>query len=334
MATERSVRTSSETAAGSCSRNVGSSLDSVDDLHDVRARLFLDGQVDRALAAVPRHALVVLDAVVDVRHLVEPHRVAVAVGDDHGAVRGGAHQLAAGLHDVGLVRAVNGSGRQVDVVVRDRRRELVEPDAMRRQLVGVGVDPHRVLRGAEHVDLRHAADHRDALRDRALGVLVDGRHRQRGRTEHQEEDRLIVRVHLLVRRRRRHLRRQLARRLRDHRVDVLRRGVDVAAQVELQRDVRAALRAGGVDRVEAGDCRELLLERQRDGDAIVSGLAPGRPAPTWMVGKSTVGRSLTGSCWYDSVPKTMIPSMISAVVTGRLMKRAARFMTWPCPPCS
>ncbi len=30
--------------------------------------------------------------------------------------------------------------------------------------------------------------------------------------------------------------------------------------------------------------------------AIVSGLAPGSPASTWMVGKSTVGRSLTGSC--------------------------------------
>src|SRR3954453_3944229 len=30
-------------------------------------------------------------------------------------------------------------------------------------------------------------------------------------------------------------------------------------------------------------------------DAIVSGLAPGRLADTWIVGKSTVGRSLTGS---------------------------------------
>ncbi len=30
-------------------------------------------------------------------------------------------------------------------------------------------------------------------------------------------------------------------------------------------------------------------------EAIVSGLAPGRPAETEMVGKSTVGRSLTGS---------------------------------------
>jgi hypothetical protein len=30
-------------------------------------------------------------------------------------------------------------------------------------------------------------------------------------------------------------------------------------------------------------------------DAIVSGLAPGRPALTWIVGKSTFGRSATGS---------------------------------------
>src|SRR5437588_1262038 len=30
--------------------------------------------------------------------------------------------------------------------------------------------------------------------------------------------------------------------------------------------------------------------------AIVSGLAPGRPAETWMVGKSTFGRTFTGNC--------------------------------------
>ena len=30
-------------------------------------------------------------------------------------------------------------------------------------------------------------------------------------------------------------------------------------------------------------------------EAMVSGLAPGRPADTWMVGKSTWGRAETGS---------------------------------------
>ena len=32
-------------------------------------------------------------------------------------------------------------------------------------------------------------------------------------------------------------------------------------------------------------------------DAMVSGLAPGRLAVTCIVGKSTLGRSLTGSAW-------------------------------------
>src|SRR4029077_69318 len=58
-------------------------------------------------------------------------------------------------------------------------------------------------------------------------------------------------------------------------------------------------------------------------DASVSGLAPGRLACTWMVGKSTVGRSLTGSCRYAWRPNTMIPSMMRVVVIGRWMKMDA-----------
>ena len=61
-------------------------------------------------------------------------------------------------------------------------------------------------------------------------------------------------------------------------------------------------------------------------------LRPGNPAPTWMVGKSIAGRSLTGSSRYDMMPNTMIPRMISVVVTGRLMKISLRFMTPPSRP--
>src|SRR3954467_3425134 len=56
--------------------------------------------------------------------------------------------------------------------------------------------------------------------------------------------------------------------------------------------------------------------------AIVSGLAPGSDAETWIVGKSTVGKSLTGSLRYDEMPKKRIPIMTSAVITGRRMNRA------------
>src|SRR6185369_13347135 len=61
-------------------------------------------------------------------------------------------------------------------------------------------------------------------------------------------------------------------------------------------------------------------------EAIVSGLAPGREALTWMVGKSTFGKSLTGSARYPAMPNKMIPIMTSAVMTGRLMKTSVMFM--------
>src|SRR6185437_13701410 len=62
-------------------------------------------------------------------------------------------------------------------------------------------------------------------------------------------------------------------------------------------------------------------------DAIVSGLAPGSAAFTVIVGKSTVGRSLTGSRLYALTPKKRIPVMTRIVVTGRRMKSSERFIS-------
>jgi len=60
--------------------------------------------------------------------------------------------------------------------------------------------------------------------------------------------------------------------------------------------------------------------------AIVSGLAPGRFAVTWSVGKSTVGRSLTGRSRYPMAPKIRIDSTRRVVATGRRMNGSAIFM--------
>src|SRR6476469_2117274 len=48
-------------------------------------------------------------------------------------------------------------------------------------------------------------------------------------------------------------------------------------------------------------------------DAIGSGEAPGRFAETWIVGKSTLGRSDTGSSRYPITPKRRMPIMTSVV---------------------
>ncbi len=87
-------------------------------------------------------------------------------------------------------------------------------------------------------------------------------------------------------------------------------------------------------------------------DAMVSGLAPGSDAFTWMVGKSTFGRSLTGKSLYAKTPKMTIAAMTNVVMMGRLMNPPeiviVRFLPWaglqrfwsrcsaPCsalPPC-
>src|ERR1019366_1957252 len=60
--------------------------------------------------------------------------------------------------------------------------------------------------------------------------------------------------------------------------------------------------------------------------AIVCGLGPGSTAVTVIVGKSTFGRSLTGSWLRATMPKTRIPVMTSVVMTGRLMKSVVKFM--------
>jgi len=83
--------------------------------------------------------------------------------------------------------------------------------------------------------------------------------------------------------------------------------------------------------VETMESRPSIVENWRSrgvatAAAMVSGLAPGRPAPTWIVGKSTLGRSLTGSSRKAITPKMRMAAMIRVVMTGRSMKGRDMFM--------
>ncbi len=59
-------------------------------------------------------------------------------------------------------------------------------------------------------------------------------------------------------------------------------------------------------------------------DAMVSGLAPGKPAPTEIVGKSTCGRGATGKKLNATAPERKIAMVISEVATGRRMNGAEK----------
>src|ERR1700757_4167608 len=58
--------------------------------------------------------------------------------------------------------------------------------------------------------------------------------------------------------------------------------------------------------------------------AMVSGLAPGRPAPTEMVGKSTCGSGATGRKRKAAIPESKIAMVIRVVATGRRINGAEK----------
>ncbi len=64
-------------------------------------------------------------------------------------------------------------------------------------------------------------------------------------------------------------------------------------------------------------------------DAIVSGLAPGSWALTWMVGKSTRGSGATGSRMYARIPASITAAASREVAMGRRMNGAEMFTAQP-----
>src|SRR5208337_3333845 len=66
-------------------------------------------------------------------------------------------------------------------------------------------------------------------------------------------------------------------------------------------------------------------------EAIVSGLAPGRPAFTEMVGKSTCGSGATGRNRKAITPERKIAIVTSEVATGRRINGAEK-LDWKFTP--
>ncbi len=123
---------------------------------------------------------------------------------------------------------------------------------------------HRVFLRAEHLHLRHARNHGNPLRHHRVRVFVQRVQRHCFGSDGQINHGLVGGVHLAERRRARHAGRQQRSGLGDHGLHVLRAGVDVAAEVELDGDGRRAESAGGRHGVHPGDGGELAFQRRGD----------------------------------------------------------------------
>jgi hypothetical protein len=238
-------------------------LDAVDRLQHVGPGLLEHGEQDAAPIIGPGGEPGVLRPVHGPTDIADAHGSAVLVGDDDVVPGIRREDLVVVVdREIALV-AIDAAGRAVDRRGGDHRRHVVEGEAERGELGGIDLHPDRRLLLAADGDLGDAADLRDLLRQDILGVVVDHGQRQHVGMNGEEQDRRIGRVDLAVGRRVRQILRQLAAGGIDRRLDVLRRGVDVARKVELHRHRGAAERARRRHLRDARDLGELALERRR-----------------------------------------------------------------------
>jgi hypothetical protein len=218
-------------------------LNAVDHLHGIGGWLAIDAKDDRAGPVVPACGLVVLDRVRHHRKIAEPHRPVAARRHDDVAELLGVGQLGLRHDGQGLLRVLQRADRRVGVGGRDRRLHHVDADAAGRERVRIQLHPHGIFLTAEDLHLRDAVDGRQRRRDHLLGERIQLRQRRNGAAQCQDQDRRVRRIHLAEARRLAHLVGQLPLHPRDRRLNVGGGAVDVAIEVELQRDGDRALLA-------------------------------------------------------------------------------------------
>jgi hypothetical protein len=258
-------------------------LDALDRREDVRAWLAADDHHDRALGVEPGRRATVLDVVEDVGHIAQPHDGTVFFAEDEIAEGRGAEQLAIGRNREARVRPLEGPLRRVRRRSVQLGAHIRQREPVRGEFSWVDLHPHGRLLPAAHVDLSHARDLGDALRQDRVRHIVDVRERQGLRGQRQDHDRRVGGVHLSEARPRRHVRRQLATRRVDGRLHISRGRVHVPIELELQRDARRTEGADRRDLAHAGDATEAALERCGDRRRHRLGARP-RQLPTHLNG--------------------------------------------------
>jgi hypothetical protein len=161
------------------------------------------------------------------------------------------------------VLAVDIALRAVDGGDRDRGSHVFERKALGDEFRRIDLDADRGLLLPADDDLRDAGDLADLLRELGIDRIADGSQRQRVRCRRQQQDRGVRRVDLAIGRRRGQVFRQLAAGGVDRGLHVVGGAVDRTVEIELDGDRRGAEIAGRRHLCDAGNLRELTLQRLR-----------------------------------------------------------------------
>ena len=155
--------------------------------------------------------------------------------------------------------------RSVGVGGGERGADIFQSEARVVQRRRVDVHPHGRQRSPSDDHLSDSLDLRQLLLEDRRTDVVHASALDDGRRQGEDQDRSVRRVDLSIGGVVRQVGGELAAGRVDRRLDVARRRVDVAVQVELDRDVRRAERGGRGHFGDAGDPAELALERGRNG---------------------------------------------------------------------
>jgi hypothetical protein len=172
--------------------------------------------------------------------------------------------LIVGVDLIAAVAVVDGALRAIGIGGCQSRAHVLKADAVFEHRLRIELDADRGQRRAADDDLADAADLRELLLKDVAGGVIHLALRQRLRRHRQNEDRRVGRIDLAIGRIGLQARRQIGAGGDDGGLHVARGAVDVAVEIELQRDARltdAALRRHFGD---VGDLPEMTFERAGD----------------------------------------------------------------------
>ena len=154
-------------------------LDAIDGLDDIGAGHALDRQNDGRLLVVPAGQQIVLRRFDRIADVADPHRRAVAIGDDEVLVGRRLQQLVVGIERVGLARAVERALRQIDIGLAEHVADVFEADAAVGERLRIDLDADGGLLLAADADQADARNLRDLRQQDVFGIGIDRRQRQR-----------------------------------------------------------------------------------------------------------------------------------------------------------
>ena len=210
------------------------------------------------------------------RDVGEADSGAVAIADNERPVVGGFGDLVVGEDIRGHEAVAELAFGEVGILQAEDGLQIRESESVGGELGGIGIHTHRGQRSASDADLAHALNLRKLLHDdggsrvvHAFGAVFIG-------GEAEDHDGRVGGIHFAIGGIGREVRGQISSRGIDGGLDVARRAIDVATEIELNGDGGAAEGAGGSHLRDAGNVAELALERSGDGGGHNFGAASGQ----------------------------------------------------------